>query len=334
MSYKPILCNPNPVLESVMPVVRKSTHVSIDWTKLKEVARRYAGEELTVPDWKAPVFPAETNRDTIAFFLLGNSINFAFSDFRTGIKYETEYAGIPFRGAFGMWAALKRGIDEGVPLLDGRYLARISEPKLKAILEGNILIPMFEERLRILREAGEVLNQKYNSHFARVVQYSGNRAFDNGWGVVERLVADFPSFVDQSYYGNNFVIFNKRAQLAVGMIQGRFLSEGVELFPSSDIDSLTVFADYELPRILNAMGVLKYTEALSSRINEGRTIGKGSQEEIEIRANTVFAATLLQDKINGIRIEDVNALNIDYKLWSEGKNFKDSKHHLTETTAY
>ena len=334
MSHKLISRNPNPVLESVMPVVKKSTHVSIDWAKLKEVARKYAGEELIVPDWRAPVFPAETNRDTLAFFLLGNSINFAFSDFRTGIKYETEYAGIPFRGAFGMWAALKRGIDGGVPLLDGRYLERVSGVELKTLFEGNILIPMFEERLKILREVGRVLNQKYNSHFARVVEYSGNRAFDGGRGVVERLLADFPSFADRYQYGNNLVILNKRAQLAVGMIQGRFLSEGVELFPRSDIDLLTVFADYELPRSLNAMGILKYTDALSGRINEGRTIGKGSLEEIEIRANTVFAAKLLQDEINGIRKEDVNALNIDYKLWSEGKNFKDAKHHLTETTAY
>ena len=265
-------------------MVRKSTHVSIDWTKLKEVARRYAGEELTVPDWKAPVFPAETNRDTIAFFLLGNSINFAFSDFRTGIKYETEYAGIPFRGAFGMWAALKRGIDEGVPLLDGRYLARISEPKLKAILEGNILIPMFEERLRILRRRARCLIRN-TIHTLRGLS---NILETEHLIMVGALLSDwyqisFHFCRQEPLYGNNFVIFNKRAQLAVGMIQGRFLSEGVELFPSSDIDSLTVFADYELPRILNAMGVLKYTEALSSRINEGRTIGKGSQEEIEIR---------------------------------------------------
>jgi hypothetical protein len=193
---------------------------------------------------------------------------------------------------------------------------------------------MFQERLRILREIGRVLNQKYNSHFARVVEYSGNRAFDGGRGVVERLLADFPSFIDRYQYGNDLVVLNKRAQLAVGMIQGRFLGEGVELFPRSDIDSLTVFAGYELPRSLNAMGVLRYTDALSSRINEGRVIDRGSPEEIEIRANTVFVAKVLQDEINGIRKDDVNALNIDYKLWSEGRNFKDAKHHLTKTTAY
>jgi hypothetical protein len=324
----------NPVLESARAVVGKSVHVSIDRAKLKEVARRYAGEELIVPDWRGPVFPSETDRDTSAFFLLGNSINFAFSDFSTGIKYETEYAGIPFRGAFGMWAALKRGIDAGAPLLDGRYLEGISEGELGRLLEGNILIPMFQERLEILREVGRVLNQKYDSHFARVVEKSGNRAFDRGRGVVERLVIDFPSFADQYRYGDGLVIFNKRAQLAVGMMQGRFLSEGVELFPGSDIDLLTVFAGDELPKILNAMGILRYTESLSSRINEGRPIEKGSPEEIEMRASAIVVGKLLQDKINGIRKEDVNALNIDYRLRSEGKNYRGAKHHLTETTAY
>lgn len=324
----------NPVLDSVKPVAKRSAFVSIDLEKLKEVARKYAGEELIVPDWKAPVFPSNNNRDTIAFFLLGNSINFAYSDFKTGVKYETEYQGMPWKGAFGMWAALKRGIDGGVPLLDGKYLAGISEAQMKSLFEGNIVIPMLPERLEIFREVGRVLNAHYGSHFAGVVEKSGNRLFDGGKGTVERLVYHFPSFGDRWQYGNLLAIFNKRAQLAAGMVQGRFLGDGIELFPRSEVDMLTVFADYELPKILNAMGILRYTNTLSNAINEGKMIERGSFVEIEIRANTIVAAQLLQDEINSVRDEKVNALNIDFKLWSEGKNFKDAKHHLTETTAY
>ena len=324
----------NPVLKSLTPVVERSSSVSIDLTKLKEVARKYAGEELIVPDWKQPVFPKEADRDTMAFFLLGNSINFAFSDFNSKAKYSTEYGGVSWDGAFGMWAALKRGIDEGVPLLDGKYLAGITERELRRLFEGNILIPMLPERLRIFREVGRVLTENYGSHFAGVVEKSGKRAFDFGRGTVERLVSDFPSFRDEWRYGKGLVIFNKRAQLAVAMMQGRFLGEGIPLFPRDDVDLLTVFADYELPRILNAMGVLKYTHTLSDRINNGTIIEPGSMVEIEMRANTVFACELLRYEINLLRQNKVNALNIDFRIWSDRKQFPDSKHHLTETTAY
>ncbi len=98
--------SPNPVLKSVKPVVEQSQHVSINHDKLKEAARRYATEDLIIPDWNAPVFPSVTNKDTIDFLFLGNSINFAYTDFVTGKKFITEYEGILWSGAFGMWASL------------------------------------------------------------------------------------------------------------------------------------------------------------------------------------------------------------------------------------
>ncbi len=325
----------NPVLESVRPVVEKSRDVSINMTRLKEVARGYSEGELPVPDWRAPVFPSSTDRDTIAFLLLGNSINFAFSDIRTGVKYENEYQGIPFSGAFGMWAALKRGLDNGVPILDAKFLQGASDRKLKSLFDGTAPMPMLFERISILREVGKVLSEKYDSHFANVVERSRNRAFNGGSGTVERLLRDFPSFDDHAWYGGRRVVFNKRAQLAVAMIQGRFLSEYEGgLFPRSDIDLLTVFADYELPKTLNALGILDYSNSLSERISTGKTIWKGSPEEVEIRANTIYAAKLIEDEVNGLIGGGVNALNIDFRLWSEGRGFKDLKHHLTYTTAY
>jgi hypothetical protein len=61
------------------------------------------------------------------FFFLTNSINFAFTDFETGIKFASEYKGVPWSGAMGMAACLKKAFDEKIPILDGRFLENISK---------------------------------------------------------------------------------------------------------------------------------------------------------------------------------------------------------------
>ena len=51
-----------------------------------------------------------------------------------------------------MIAALGRAVEKGIPILDPEYLAHICSLDLQEILEGTIEIPLFEERLHILKE--------------------------------------------------------------------------------------------------------------------------------------------------------------------------------------
>ncbi len=323
----------NKVLETTKVLVKNPKYVFIDESKIEEIAKEYSQKELEIPAWDFPIHLEGNNKNTIDFFLLGNSINFAFTDFKTGQKYTAEFMGKEQKGSSGMWACLKKAIEAGIPILEGNYLKDISEEDMKKIFEGNMEIPMFKERLQIFREVGQVLCKKYGRHFYNLIEASNKRLFNKGKGLVERLTVDFPSFDDSVIYEGKKIRFDKRAQLAPGMLYGRFKNEG--LFQVEDIDKLTVFADYVLPQTLRDLGIFVYEKSLAERIDSQQIITKESREELELRASTIHASKKLVNKLNGHRDDKVNALHIDYVLWSAGRKIKSDKpHHLTITTAY
>ena len=98
------------------------------------------------------------------------------------------------------------------------------------------------------------------------------------------------------------------------------------------------------------MGILEYSPQLADKIDKGELIPAGSNEEIEIRGCTIAATDELVKFINYTRYamesndessfhsikhsNKVTAPHIDYKLWEEGRNYKDAKAHMTITTAY
>jgi len=327
--------NQNPVLESTRLLIESPRYVHINEAIISQTAHKFAQEELELPKWDAPVYPKKNNKQLIDFVLLANSINFAFTDFDTKNKFSANYNGIEYRGAFGMLACLKKALDRNIPILDAEYLKKININEMQNIFQGNIRIPMFIERLNIFKEVGRVLSKKHDSHFHNLVEKSNNLLFNNGKGLVETLVNDFNSFNDSVGYKRKKIIFNKRAQLAPAILYARFKNKGD--FQVNDINKLTVFADYVLPKGLRDLGILNYAYSLAKKIDLQELIPKESRQELEIRASTIHASDRLINQINSIREfkkqKKINALNIDYKLWKESRK-GGSPHHLTKTIAY
>ncbi|MBR9691910.1 hypothetical protein GOV06_03925 [Candidatus Woesearchaeota archaeon] len=317
----------NPVLASLDYILQDNKFVFVDKDKIKEIAPEIAKQELPIPDWKFPHYIEETSTQTIDFFFLANSLNFSYTDFDTKEKYSRDN----LSGSDAMWYSLKQAYLGRKPILNADYLANLTKAEVEEIFTGETPLPMLEQRTAILNQVGQVLSEKYNGRFLFLVGDSNNKAFDNGNGIVERLVRDFPSFNDISNYQGHELKFYKRAQLAVGMTYGRLKEIG--LFEVDDIDSLTVFADYVLPVGLSELGIFQYEKSLQQRINSKQLIEKDSREEIELRANTIYAADLLIKEINKHRTEKINALNLDAKLWSESRKSR-QPHHITKTIAY
>lgn len=323
--------SPNPVLASLESTIRNAKHVSLDMEALKKQARTLKPEQLTPANWTFPPYMPQNDGKTVDFFMLMNTINFLFFDPQTMEKYKVSFGEKEFTGADAMVACLHRAVAEGRPILEADYLANISKDDMAAIFQGNFELPLLEERRQIFHEIGSVLKEKYGGSFRNLASAGNHRAFDNGNGIVERLTRDFPSFRDGG--GEGEPIFNKRAQLAVGMLASRL--EGTGQFECPDVDQLTVFADYQLPRGLRAMGVLKYDDQLSARVDNGQPIEKGSQMEKEVRAFTIVAARLLQDELKKRPgFETLDARGLDSFLWSTARKDKGSKPHVTVTTAY
>lgn len=323
----------NEVLDSTRFLVESPKYVFINKDKLEETAQRFAKEELKIPNWELPVNLEGKTKEVIDFFFLGDSINFAYTDFSTKQKFKTMYRGTEWSGAMAMRACLKKAFEGEFPhILEGDFLRNVSEEQMKKIFEGNMQIPMLKERNDIFNEVGSVLCDKYGGHFYNLAEQSGQRLFNNGTGIVDRLVSDFPSFDDSLAYNGRLVKFYKRAQLAPATLYGRFRNQGD--FVVQDIDELTVFADYVLPKGLRDLGILEYVESLADKVDHQELILRHSLEELEIRASTIHASKMLADRINEIRGNDeINALQIDYKLWSESRK-QPSPHHLTYTIDY
>jgi hypothetical protein len=90
---------------------------------------------------------------------------------------------------------------------------------------------------------------------------------------------------------------------------------------------LHIPADYQVPKILKHYDVLYYKSELDEKIKSGELIPKHSLEECQIRAATVIACSMLQEK-TGWNIADV-----DGWLWLRRKTATDP-FHLTITTDY
>ena len=331
-----------PVRESVAAAVDELDHIEIDTSQIRSVAEEWADEKFELPSWRAPVFPDESAagtsvEDVIDFLFVGNSINFAFRNFETGEKFVAEYDGIEWAGAFGMWACLKRAYDNDVPILDGGYLSQLSRPEVEDLFDpaDGRQIPMLDYRLRILNAVGDRLVTDYDGHFHWFLTEAGNQLFDDGNGIVERLVREFPSFDDTHYIetetGSQSVHFYKRAQLAPGMTYGRF--EGRDGVTVVDPEAFTVFADYNLPNILRHTDILVYDDYLSQLVDSETLLEASSREEVEIRIATVAAADQLMQELNDRRETPVYGPHMDYKLFSV-RDQVDTPVHKTKTTDY
>jgi len=328
----------NPVLDTTAPLLENPNYVFIDDEKIDAKAQEWASEDFEIPDWRALVFPDDnvSTSETIDFFMTGTAINFAYTDFVNGQKWTRVFQDVPWAGAFGMWASLKDAQERGIPITSGEFLQQMNYDDGREIFAGNFEIPMLKERVDVWNEVGDVLVERYGGRFSNLFLEAGTKLFDfRGKGIVERLRNDFGPFDDSVDFNGRRVRFDKKAQLGPAMLAGRYSKEAL-LFVD-DAYELTVFADYVLPKGLRDMGILRYSDALASRVDRQVEVPALSLMELEIRAATIHAADRLIRKVNEYRapgLRPINALHMDYRLWGESRKDKSTPHHLTKTIMY
>ena len=255
-----------------------------------------------------------------------NSVSFSYWG---DPKWKIIYHSKKVDGAYGMICAIAKAIENKIPILDVKYLSEIKEEELSKILEGNIQIPLFEERLNILRGIGTVLIEKFNGDFANLIK----KANGDSQKLLRLIVENFPSFEDSSIYKGRRVYFYKRAQLLISDIFQAF--DGHKFGKLRNITELTACADYKLPFVLRRLGIFSYSYYLTDKIDNQIQIDKDSEEEIEIRANTIWVVELIKQKLKK-KIPHVGSIHINDHLWMLGqKKLKNDKpYHLTRTVCY
>jgi hypothetical protein len=318
----------NKILETTKFVVDNSQFVKIDKQRVVEFADKLDYE--TIDHWlsKAPFDfnILDTDREKLHFLFILNSISFSYWG---ESKWTIEYKGEKYDGAMGMIAALGRAMDENIPILDFSYLADISKENLENILRANTQIPLFEKRLEFLKENGRIIVEKFQGELENLI----NKAESDAIRLLDIIINEFPSFRDSVIYKEKEIFFFKRAQLFVSDIYEMF--NGMGFGELQGIEELTACADYKLPQILSKLGILIYDQGLAKRIDNKEEILHNSEEEIEIRANTIWAVEYIKETVQK-RIPNIRSTEINDHLWllSQNKMFNDKPYHRTRTNAY
>jgi hypothetical protein len=324
----------SPVLDSLRPVIENSRDVRTNIGKIIEVAGWMGYEELPLPEFTLPFGIGAVNADeAIDFVLVADSIDTAFTDFSTHEKFQVDFAGQHWSDSDAEFACLKRALDAGKPILNGKYLAKISRTELDEIFTGNMKMPMLDEKLAVLHQVGAVLAEKYYGRFHKFVQACSPHLYDRGNGLIERMVKEFPRFNDVSEFEGHEIKFYKLAQLGVWMLYSTLHKSGK--FRLDDPEKMTAFADYIVPVALRLLGITSYSPELENAINTHQLIPRDSPREIEIRAHCLYATALLAEEINKVRgpNEQVIIPQIDARLWTH-YHTTSWPHHLTQTIMY
>lgn len=169
-------------------------------------------------------------------------------------------------------------------------------------------IPLFQERVDCLREAGRVLCKDFEGKFLNCI-YNANYS---AAALVNLLAESFSCFRDETSFQGRRVRLYKRAQILVADLWACFNGESFGEF--HDIDKITMFAgmglapmfynsisdqclDYRIPQILHQLGCLVYSPPLTSHIRDLKPLPHGSTWEVELRATSIWCVELIRREI-------------------------------------
>lgn len=333
-SYTLLTEDPLGVLTTTRAVVESGEYVWINEEGVEALSDLWVQEEgiqVAPSAWDDRYHFFDGSERTVNWLLVLDAVNFCFWAEKGQPRWRINYKGELLNGYWAEAAALKRAVEEGIPLWDAQYLSTIADETVAAIFcsePQESSIPLFEQRVANMREVGRVLLERYSGQFAYAIDAAQGSAVQ----LVLLLAQHFPSFHDVAYHHGREVRLLKRAQICVADIFAAFVGEKWGEF--RDLDQLTIFADYKLPQVLRHYHVLEYASTLATRIDAQELLLANSEEEVEIRAATVWACELLRCALQRKGCT-LSAAGIDQKLWLLGQAIADMRpYHRTYTIYY
>ncbi len=303
--------HPDPlgVLATTAPVAARARSLAIDMRRIATVARVRSLLPVPVPEWNYDYHFFDGTERSIMYIFLLDALNFSFWG---EPRWKVHWHGQTLDGYWALAAALKRAALSHPEVLEADRLAEMPPLELDRILRGEGEIPMFVERWRSLQELGRVLRDRFGGRASNVVKAAGFDAPS-----LARLVANnLSSFHDTSIYNGREVRFFKRAQILAGDLRGSFGGKGWGKL--TNIDALTSFADYKLPQILRAWGIVNYSPALARRVDGRERLPKDSPEENEIRAAMLWSVEFLRLAL-ARHGQELNSVQMDWFLWESSQ---------------
>ncbi|KAG0143611.1 hypothetical protein CROQUDRAFT_661055 [Cronartium quercuum f. sp. fusiforme G11] len=343
------------VRESARWVIERAVEVQINQAGIELAANQLLpsiltaqvslqGKPTVLTDWHShPLHPPlprredlqsseafEEARDKLLHWIfLVSVLNFSFWSSSPSTRFSVRCGpkDVAWTGYWSLLAALHRAIEEGCKeILEPTYYGTIaSDADLRYVFRPDRThdepMPLLSERIKLLREVGSVIVEKYNGKVRHLVERANCSAIE----LVKLLVQEIPGFRDEALYASRRVGFYKRAQILVAEVWAAFEGEGIGHF--DDIERLTMFADYRVPQILQTLGMVTYSPRLINMLESYTNMENGSKEEVEIRAGSVIAVELMRSAIEHILQNKKqlspgllpSSIELDFWLWDLAK---------------
>ncbi|WP_088501199.1 queuosine salvage family protein [Burkholderia ubonensis] len=313
----------NPVLATARADYAEAL-VAIDEKAIAALELFEPGGELQSIGSTLPLSSLARAMEGIPYFIAMNALNFQFWDV-TDSGELVRYRHKELEGALAMQAAFlnaweaaarlaleKTGAANNVPVIARALNYHVTSEGLTRVF-GDI--PEIGKRARILMEVledGNLLQQVAANLLDAVHQ--GELA----WTHAELLAKTYPGA-----YGDAYL---KKAQLTMMFIAGQW---NAHTPPNRACRlNVTAAADYQLPKILRALGVLRYSVEVADTVDRQQLIPAGSVAERAIRAATVLACEKLAAHLQ------CTVPEVDFWLWVNRNQARGAQFHLTRTTAY
>jgi len=304
-------------------IVQNSKHVKIDFQQIDKLLPQIAAFHLESSYPNELIFPSKLSDEqsiNLLFFIY--SLNFCFWQ---KPKWLIPYKDKIFSWTYWVIASFLKAIDKWFELYNPMFILKLSEKEFKDVFvwESDIIIPLFEERVNILRNNSEILLKSYEWSFY-------NFLLQNDFDLLKLLLwlsQNFINFNDTSLYEWCSVNFFKLWQVLLAEIN-EYLKFSAKWLKNMNI--LIWWADYKIPRFLRNLWILKYERELSDIVDNWFNVEKWSVFEIEIRSNACKVIDLISEKI--VVKSNMEISNIIWLL-SKTDNSK-TFHHQTVTTFY
>lgn len=354
------------VQETAKSVCDDLQHVTINKPALHGIAKTIIEQmslvKYSTSTWKSHrLHPQTLNQRTIDWIFVIDLLNFSFWKERSPRKqYTVSFDGIAYTGYWSLCACIQRCLKEGIDIVNPHFYSKSSREELVHALRPDSdeydEMPLLDDRIRLLHEAGQILVQKYDGSFLNCVL----EAQSSCQRLIQIVIDKFGPIFDDSLVrlkDDQIIYFYKRVQILCADIWACFDGQGFGKF--DDISTITMFADYRVPQVLDLTNqallyfdVLHYSKELTDKLqsdqkhhesdksdihlNSRFMLPKGHDFEIEIRAASIHSVELLVELIKkeldkgiyNISSDGFNAIILDFYLWDIAKDLKDTMKHL------
>ena len=304
-------------------ICRKSTNVTLNQLGIIAVSDRIfkaiTKDGFGRNSWeKNDLNPrGKTDQHMINWVFFVDTLNFSFWPDEGAVKFGVkDHTGKLQTGYWSLCAAVNRALEDGIPIIEPEFMASMTLEQLEMVLRSDTegTIPLLVERLEAINQAGKCIMEKFSGSFTNCVM----RSEKNVSTLLDIIVDNFESYRDMCQYKNKNVSFLKRAQVLISHIWACMDGKGLGEF--TNIETLTMFADYRVPQALVALNVLEYSDGLKDRLKRREPMIPGDETESEIRGASIYACDEIVVRVADMAREEgedveVNATLVDFFLW-------------------